>query len=193
MAINFETVRNLFVELAKAKIGAELSTLPKSSGTTPAVVKARKDLPPKPAFPYCVLDIQAMMHDPNDYEGMFVTENGFPGYYSRTSILFSFTVYGGDAISIINPLWKCFRQSSVKNLFKERGVGAITEIENVVVSNRQIPNDWVDIAAFNVHITVMDFHEATDEPMIGTVIIDNTIKDNFDIQEFIAQITVTET
>lgn len=192
MSIALEAARNVLVELAKNKIGSQLATIKLNANSTqPAVLKARKALPTKPAFPYCILDIQGMRQDPDEYQGMFVTENGFPGYYSRTEVMFSYTVYGGDAVQIINDLWRCFRQSSVRDLFRTAGVGAISDVEGVVVSNQPIANDWVDIASFNLYMTIMDFREATEEPMIDTVISDQTSK--FNIEEFITQITVMET
>ena len=178
MSIDYEAVRNPFVAIAKAKIGSKLATLKTGeTTTTPAVVKARQNLPPKPAYPYCVLDIQAARHNPNDYDGMFLSAEGKPVYYTRVELLLSYTVYGGDAISILNDLWLCFRQTSVRDYLRNNGHIALNRIEPITTSSYKIPNDWVDVAAFNIYATVMDEVVATDETWIQSIVADVTATD----------------
>lgn len=178
MSIDYEAVRNPFVALAKAKIGSKLATLKTGvTTTTPAVVKARKNLPPKPSYPYCVLDIRSARHNPNDYDGMFVNTNNIPTYYTRIELLLTFSIYGGDAVGIINDLWLCFRQSSVKDYLRKASGIALNSIEPITTSSYKIPNDWVEVASFNLNVTVMDTLQATDETLIDTISSEIIAKD----------------
>lgn len=177
MSIDYEAIRNTFVALAKAKIGSKLATLKmEGAATTPAVVKARQDLPPKPAYPHCAFDIQAVRHNPNDYDGMFLNEDGIPTYYTRVELLLGFSVYGGDAISIIHDLWLCFRQTSVRDYLRVNGGIAVNTVDIVTTSSYSIPNDWVEVATFNFNVTVMDKVVAVDETTINDVINSITLE-----------------
>jgi hypothetical protein len=170
MAIQLESYRNKFVAVAKQKVGSLLSTLPTQTGTTPAVLKVRKKNV-QTQYPYIIVDYLGRAKQNGWISHRRVTEANDTQYETKYDLMFSYTVYGGDAVQIAEILEASFRSEVLRNSFRTEGFGAIVEVEDPVPVAFEDSGDFINTASFNILLSASDVED-----------IDEGIIDNFEFE-----------
>lgn len=172
--IDLEALRNKLVNVAKLKVGNLLGTVPGpvAGQTLPAVFKARKPNI-QTRFPYIIVDYLGR----SKFAWVThrrVTDTGFVQYETKYELLFSYTVYGGDAVQIAEVLEAAFRSEYLRDSFRTEGLGAIVEVEDPIPVGVEVNGDFINTASFNILIAASDV-ETTTEGEMDTFVLNNEL------------------
>lgn len=159
--INIEALKNKFVQVAKTEVGDLLGEVPGPSGAPlPAVFKARKPNI-QTQFPYIVVDYLGRSKF-SWITHRRVTDEGFVQYETKYELLFSYTVYGGNAVQIAEVLEAAFRSEYLRDTFRTEGLGAVVEVEDPIPVGVEVNGDFINTASFNILLSASDVETTTE-------------------------------
>ena len=183
MALDIKSITNTFIAIAAKEVGSQLSTIRKSGADVPAVILAR-DTQTSPSYPYIVVDIITIDDNGGYLTGEGINDDGDPYFSSHYRLLFQYTVYGPDSLSIAHELKGKFRVDRVLNDVKVGTGGALEDVFTVTSLPERLSSRYLEVAAFNLSLsltdTVVDVETGVIETidLTGEVLLDE--EDTFD-------------
>lgn len=188
MATDLQQVRNILVDTARNAVGDLLSTIPGPSNTTkPAVVKSRKRFT-ESRPPFIILDLQSRRRQGLSQLHATLQSNDLTLYETHYDYFFSYTVIGGDAMQIAGVLESHFREDAARAYLEENNIFFV-DAENIIPSSDLFNGEFVEVATFNVIVTVPDTNEV-DEGYFISMTLDGELYEHKDDQDPIT-LTIT--
>lgn len=160
--IDLEALRNKFVHVARSQVGHLLGSLPGSAPgqTFPAVLKARKPNVQNQT-PYIIVDYLGRSKF-GWVTHRRMTDDGFVQYETKHQLLFSYTIYGGDAVQIAEVLASSFRFEYLRDSFRTEGLGAIVDVDEPIPVGVEVDGRFINTASFNILLSCSDVGTTTE-------------------------------
>jgi len=168
MALDITAITNTFVDIAAKEVGSQLSTVRKSGADVPAVILAR-DTQTTPSYPYIAVDIITIDDSGSWRISQGVNDAGEPWVASYYRILFQYTVYGPDSLSIAHSLKGKFRVDRVLNDVEVGTSGKIEDVFAVSSLPEKLSSRYLEVAAFNLSLTMTDIVVDVETGLIANI------------------------
>jgi hypothetical protein len=179
MALDIKSITNTFIAIAAKEVGSQLSTIRKSGVMVPAVILAR-DTQTKPDYPYIVVDIITIDDSGSWRIAQGVNEAGEPWVASYYRILFQYTVYGPDSLSIAHSLKGKFRVDRVLNDVETGTSGKVEDVFAVSSLPERLSSRYLEVAAFNLSLTMTDIVIDAETGVIANISLDGSLTNTGD-------------
>jgi hypothetical protein len=169
MAIDFDVLTDELIRVARVEVGNRLATIEIETGLTPAVILSR-DTGAKPNSPYIVVDTIVVDDSGSWLIASGINEDDNPCFSSYYRILFQYTVYGDNAMSIAQELKGKFRIGRILDEVKTNTTGEIEDVFAVNSLPEKLSTRYVEAAAFNLNFSITDTVVDVQTGYIDTII-----------------------
>lgn len=191
MAINYDTILDSFISVARDGVGNSLSTIG-ALDNIPAVIRSRQD-GPIPDYPYIVVDVLNTSETNGWQNNEGIDENGDYFITTHYKLLLQYTIYGGNANSIAHDLRQYFRLERVRMKLTNETTGTLENTFGVSSLPQRLSTANMEVASFNLTFNITDRYVDTGTGLIDTVEIEDSLLYRHEDDPSPLTINITET